>query len=148
MTNSFESPDPNFRQCVEGFAHALPIFDHLGLRILQLEPGVCDLEFPFRREFAAADRIFMAGAIGTAGDIAAGLAGATLLPPDWVMSTIDFTVKFVAPAIGDKVVAEGRTVRAGRSITVNAAQIYACDGNRRALCATLLMTANNRPIKA
>ncbi|HYM02102.1 MAG TPA: PaaI family thioesterase, partial [Stellaceae bacterium] len=123
---------------------AMPVFAHFGLKVTRLEPGLCDLEFPYRPDFAAANGIFMAGPVGTAGDIAAGIAGATLLPPGWTMSTIDFTVKLLAPAKGERLVAEGRTIRAGRAISVNAAEIFALDDGRRILCATLLMTASNR----
>jgi uncharacterized protein (TIGR00369 family) len=143
-TGGLVAPDPNFRQRVEGFSTAMPIFRHFGLRVLRLEPGLCDLEFPYRSDFGTTAGTFMAGAVGTVGDISAGMAGATLLPAGSAMATIDFTVKLVAPAAGDRLVAEGRTVRAGRSVTVNAAQIYAYKGERRTLCATLLMTASNR----
>ena len=146
--NRFVPLDPNFRERVETFSVTMPIFRHFGLRVLRVEPGLCDLEFPYRQDFGTHAGTFMAGAIGTVGDIAAGIAGATLLAPGASMSTIDFTVKLVAPAAGDRLVAEGRTVRAGRSVTVNAAQIYACKGDRRNLCATLLMTASNRPAPA
>jgi uncharacterized protein (TIGR00369 family) len=144
MSASLTAPDPDFRQRIDAFLRSMPIVDHLGLRVLRLEPGRCDLELPYRRDFAAAEGVFMAGAIGTVGDIAAALAGATLLPSGWIMSTIDFTLKVMAPARGDALRAQGRTLRAGRTLTVNAADILVLDGGRARLCASLLMTASNR----
>jgi acyl-coenzyme A thioesterase PaaI-like protein len=73
------------------------------------------------------------------------MAGGTLLPADWTLASLDFTVKLLAPARGQALLAEGRTVRPGRSVTVNAADVYAIDDDTRTLCATVLMTAINLP---
>jgi acyl-coenzyme A thioesterase PaaI-like protein len=47
------------------------------------------------------------GIIGTLADFAAGSAAGTLLPPGWVNMTTDFTVKLIAPADGEQVLARG-----------------------------------------
>lgn len=142
----FQASDPDFAARVERFARAMPVFAHLGLEVRRLEPGACDLEMPSRPEFTQMQGYVMAGLVGTLGDIAAGMAGATLLQAGWGMATIDYTAKLLAPARGQALLAEGRTVRAGRSLTVNRADIWALDSGRRSLCATLLMSAMNAPI--
>ncbi len=76
-------------------------------------------------------------------DFAAVSAAATLLPEGWANSTVDASVKFVAPARGERLRAQGRVVQAGRSLTVCAADVYAIDGVHETLCATLLGTARN-----
>ncbi len=143
---AFTASDPDFRARVERFAQAMPIFGHLGLRVVRLDPGVCHLELPRRAEFTQTQGFFMAGIVGTLGDIAGNMAGGTLLPIDRTMASLDYTVKLLAPARGEALLAEGRTVRPGRSVTVNAADIYAVENGARTLCATVLMTAMNLPI--
>ncbi|HYM03699.1 MAG TPA: hypothetical protein VET85_12185, partial [Stellaceae bacterium] len=63
---AFTASDVNFRERVEDFLRAMPVFAHFGLKVTRLEPGLCDLEFPYRPDFAAANGIFMAGPVGTA----------------------------------------------------------------------------------
>lgn len=57
--------------------------------------------------------------------MAAACAGATMLPDGWAASTIDYTLKLFAPAVGEKLVARGRVVRSGRTLTVAAADVFA-----------------------
>src|SRR5258705_751079 len=53
-----------------------------------------------------------------------------MLPDGWAASTIDYTLKLLAPAVGEKLVARGRVVRSGRTLTVAAADVFAVrDGN-------------------
>jgi uncharacterized protein (TIGR00369 family) len=145
-TSSFSAADPDFRARVERFARDMPIFAHLGVRIVRLDPGLCHLELPRRPEFTQTQGFFMAGIVGTVGDMAGNMAGGTLLPADWTLASLDYTVKLLAPARGAALMAEGRTVRPGRSVTVNAADVYAIDSGTRMLCATMLMTAMNLPL--
>jgi uncharacterized protein (TIGR00369 family) len=144
-TSAFAAVDPDFRARVERFAQGMPIFAHLGLRIVRLDPGLCHVELPRRVEFTQTQGFFMAGIVGTVGDIAGNIAGGTLLPADWTLASLDYTVKLLAPARGGALLAEGRTVRPGRSVTVNTADIYAVEDGTRTLCATVLMTAMNLP---
>ncbi|HKU95022.1 MAG TPA: PaaI family thioesterase [Vineibacter sp.] len=143
---AFAASDPDFRERAAKFAQAMPIFCHLGVRILRLEPGSCHLELPRRIEFTQTQGYFMAGIVGMVGDMAGNMAGGTLLATGWTLASLDYTVKLLAPARGEALVAEGRTVRPGRTVTVNAADIYAIDGGQRTLCASMLMTAMNRPL--
>ncbi|TWT04048.1 PaaI family thioesterase [Reyranella sp. CPCC 100927] len=145
---AFAAPDPDFRTRVTQFAQTMPIFSHLGLRIVRLDPGTCHLELPRRVEFTQLQGYFMAGVVGMVGDIAGNMAGGTLLAADWTLASLDYTVKLLAPARGEALVAEGRTVRPGRTVTVNAADIFAVDGGKRTLCASVLMTAMNLPLGA
>src|SRR5205085_980609 len=87
---------------------------------------------------------FQAGPIGTLADMAAACAGATLLPAGWAASTIDYTLKLLAPAVGDRLVARGRVVRAGRTLSVAAADVFVVsDGSEEALVATALVSIRN-----
>jgi acyl-coenzyme A thioesterase PaaI-like protein len=49
-------------------------------------------------------------------DMAAACAGATMLPDGWAASTIDYTLKLLAPAAGEKLVARGRILRSDRTL--------------------------------
>lgn len=120
---------------------AMPIAQSLGFSITNISPGHFEITQPFRRELSFREGTFQAGPIGTLADIAAACAGATLLPAGWVASTIDYTVKLLAPAVGDRLVARGRVLRPGRTLSVAAADVFiVSDGREEALVATALVS--------
>jgi acyl-coenzyme A thioesterase PaaI-like protein len=47
------------------------------------------------------------------------------------------------PAVGEKLVARGRVVRSGRTLTVAAADVFAVRDGKETLCATSLTTIRN-----
>jgi acyl-coenzyme A thioesterase PaaI-like protein len=57
--------------------------------------------------------------------------------------TVDYTVKLLAPAKGEKIVARGRVIKPSQVMTVAAADVYAVDGGDEKLCATAFVTMRN-----
>ncbi|MFL6137076.1 MAG: PaaI family thioesterase [Frankiaceae bacterium] len=121
----------------------MPAAQHLGFGFGRLVPGEAEIVQPHRGELTQQDGSVQGGVLGALADFAAGSAAATLLPPGWTSVTMDYTVKLLAPARGERVVARGRVVRAGRTVTVAAADVYAVDGSEEQLCATALVTMRN-----
>ena len=73
-----------------------------------------------------------AGLAFSIGDSAAGYSALTLMPEGAEVMTVEMKINLMAPAIGDRLVAEGRVVRAGRRIVVVAADVFAeADGARK-----------------
>lgn len=139
MTN----PDPDIAQLVQAVVLSMPAAKHLGFDFGRIEPGTAEIIQPYRAELTQHDGYFQGGVLGSLADFAAGSAAGTLLPPGTVNMTIDYTVKIVAPAKGDRVIARGRVVKPGALITVAAAEVYAASGDEETLCATALVTMRN-----
>ncbi|WP_236794634.1 PaaI family thioesterase [Amycolatopsis sp. GM8] len=135
-----EAANPDFAQAVTGVVLSMPAAKHLGFSFGRLEPGEAEIIQPYRAELTQHDGYFQAGVLGSLADYAAGSAAGTLLPPGWVNMTVDYTVKLLAPAKGEKIIARGRVVRAGRTTSVAAADVYDSEEN---LCATALVTMRN-----
>lgn len=136
-------PNPNFAEATRRFLMAMPISQHFGFDITDVAPGRFEITQPFRRELSFREGTFQAGPIGTLADMAAACAGATMLPEGWAASTVDYTLKLLAPAVGEKLVARGRLVRSGRTLSVVVADVYAVSGGKETLCATALATIRN-----
>lgn len=81
-----------------------------------------------------------AGAVAAIADSACGYAALTTMPPDADVLTIEFKLNLLAPAIGDRVSAQGKVIRAGRRITVCAANVFAIHGAERKLVALMQAT--------
>lgn len=138
-----DAPNPDFAQAVTSAVLSMPAAKHLGFSFGRIAAGEAEIIQPHREELTQHDGFFQGGVLGSLADFAAGSAAGTLLPPAWVNMTVDYTIKLLAPAKGEKVVARGRVVRAGHTTTVAAADLYACDGDGETLCATALVTLRN-----
>jgi uncharacterized protein (TIGR00369 family) len=88
-----------------------------------------------------------AGAVGAIADSAAGYAALSLMPPDAGVLTAEFKINLLAPAAGERIVARGRVVKAGRTLTSAQAEVFAeADGRERlvALLTATLMTVRGQ----
>jgi uncharacterized protein (TIGR00369 family) len=141
-----EASNPDFVQAVTGAVLSMPAARHLGFSFGRVEPGEAEIVQPRHEGLTQHDGFFQGGVLGSLADFAAGSAAGTLLPPGWVNMTVDYTVKLLAPAGGERVVARGRVVRAGHTTSVAAADVYDCDGDTETLCATALVTMRNLKI--
>lgn len=137
------APNPDFARAVTEAVLSMPAAKHLGFSFGTIVPGAAEIIQPYREELTQHDGFFQGGVLGSLADFAGGSAAGTLLPPGWVNMTLDYTVKLVTPAKGEKVVARGRVVKAGHTITVASADVYSCDGTGETLCATALVTMRN-----
>lgn len=85
--------------------------------------------------------------MSAAADSAAGYAALSLMPPGSGILTTEFKINFVAPAVGDRVLARGKVVKTGRTITVAQTEVFAESGGQEKLVALLtatLMTVEGR----
>ncbi|MGH1564253.1 PaaI family thioesterase [Mumia sp. DW29H23] len=128
---------------VETAVLAMPIARTLGLRFRSLGAGTSEVEVDVRDELTFRPGQLQATAVYAVADFAAVAAAGTTLPQGWTNATVDTTLKLVAPAVGDVLVARGRVVDVSRLLTVCAADVYAVADGVETLCATLLGTARN-----
>jgi uncharacterized protein (TIGR00369 family) len=137
------APSPDFERLVKATVLSMPAAKHLGFDFVRVEPGEVEIVQPYREELTEHNGFFQAGVVGALADFAGGSAGMTLLEPGWVSMTVDYTVKLVAPAKGEKIVAHGRVIKPSQVMTVAAADVYAVNGSDEKLCATAFVTMRN-----
>jgi len=109
----------------------------LGARLGHVGPGEVDIELPVRAELTQQHGYVHAGALASVLDSAAGYAAYTLMPATAGVLSIEFKLNLLEPARGERIVARGRVVRPGRTITACRADAIAFDGGRETLVATL-----------
>jgi acyl-coenzyme A thioesterase PaaI-like protein len=142
-----DAEDRLTRAEVESFVLALDFVREYAIHILSVAPGEVTIELPFDRRFSGPPGQFPASMVGAAGDVAAVASCLSLLPPGWALATIDFTVKMTGIAKGQKLVAKGRALQAGRTNSVGAADVHIVSGGNEVLCGTVLATTRNFQIK-
>ena len=132
---------------VESFVFALDFVREYAIHIASISPGEVTIELPFDRRFSGPPGQFPASMVGTAGDVAAVASCLSMLPPGWALATIDYTVKMTGIARGQKLLAKGRVLQAGRTNSVGAADVYIVSGDNELLCGTVLATTRNFQIR-
>ncbi|MEX5729646.1 uncharacterized protein Ga0609869_002999 [Rhodovulum iodosum] len=132
--------NPDFATAVrESFARQ-GLMTHLGAEIVSLVPGAVTIAAPIRPETGQQHGYAHAGLSFSLGDTAAGYSALSLLPPGHEVLTSEIKIHLLAPARGERLVAEGGVIRPGRRLMIVRAEIYAEDGADRAHVATLLGT--------
>ena len=81
-----------------------------------------------------------AGAVAAIADTAAGYAALSLMPPDASVLTTEFKINLVAPAVGERILARGRVVKAGRTLTLAQTEVVAERDGKETLVALLTAT--------
>jgi uncharacterized protein (TIGR00369 family) len=115
--------------------------DLLGARIVEVGKGTCEIEVAFRDELTQQQRYFHGAVTGAITDSAGGYAALTLAPPDREVLTVEYKVNFLAPAWGERLVARGKVVSAGRRLLVCKAEVFAVSAEgEETPCAVLQQT--------
>lgn len=141
----FRVSNPDFAKTVrESFAKQ-GLLRHLGATIDVVEPGHVSITMPFSDNLTQQHSFFHAGGITSIVDSACGYAALTLMPPNTEVLTVEFKVNFVSPAIGERVIAHGRVVKPGSTITVCQGEVVALKDGVEKLCALMQATMINRP---
>lgn len=99
----------------------------IGGKIARLEPGVCDLELPYREDLCQQNVYLHGGVITSIADTSCGIAASTLLSPEAGILSVEFKYNMMAPAAGDRFVARGRVVRPGRTLTIAESFVFAVE---------------------
>jgi uncharacterized protein (TIGR00369 family) len=115
----------------ESFARQ-PLMETLGARLVHVAPGEVDIELAVAVHLTQQQGFLHAGAVTAVADSACGYAALTLMDPGAEVLTVELKINLLAPAAGERVVAQGRVVRAGRTLTVCRAEVHAwADGEER-----------------
>lgn len=142
MPVSPESTDFD-RTVRESFARQR-LMSTLGVKLISVTPGAVEIALPFRDDLTQQSGVAHAGVLASIADSACGYAALTLMPAGSDVVSIEFKLNLVAPAKGEHLIARGRVVRAGKTITTAAADVFAVEAGVETLVATMLGTMMRR----
>ncbi len=136
----FNPATPDYAERVRDSFARQAIMDLIGARLTRVEPGLVEIELPFRPELTQQHGFFHAGVTSTIADSAGGYAGFTLFPADASVLTVEFKINLIAPADGDKLVATGRVLKPGRTLTICEMEVAAVKAGASTICARGMQT--------
>ena len=112
----------------------------IGARLAELRPGYCAIELPYREDLTQQHGYIHAGIVAAIVDSAGGYAGFTLFPADASVLTVEYKLNLIAPAAGERLIAEGQVVKPGRTLAITRGEVYAEAAGKRTLCAIMQQT--------
>lgn len=112
----------------------------IGARLGRLGPGYCSVELPYRDDLTQQHGYIHAGIVSAILDCAGGYAGFTLFPADASVLTVEYKLNLLAPATGERLVAEAEVVKPGRTLAITRGEVYAEREGKRTLCAIMQQT--------
>jgi len=112
----------------------------LGAVLVSVSPGHVEIALRPRPEVSQQHGFVHAGAVSAIADSAAGYAALSLMPADTGVLTAEFKINLLAPAAGERILARGRVVKAGRTLTLAQAEVFAESAGQEKLVALLTAT--------
>lgn len=134
------APSALFRRIETSFLRQ-GLMQHLGARLLRVEPGLCEVALPWSENVTQQQGSFHGGAMGALADIAGGYAALTVAAEDSEVTTVEYKINFIAAFRDGELRALGRVARAGKRIIVTTAEVthVAADG-KQSPCALMQQT--------
>jgi uncharacterized protein (TIGR00369 family) len=150
FVSAHEAQDPDYEARVRASFDRQRFMHTLGARLARVAPGEVDVELPVRDALVQQHGFVHAGALATVADSACGYAALSLMPAGAAVLSVEFKINLLAPAAGNRVLARGRVIRAGKTVTVCWGEVTAHDDTTERLVATMvatMMTVRDRGLR-
>jgi uncharacterized protein (TIGR00369 family) len=112
----------------------------IGAELLELAPGVCVIGVDRRPELLQQYGMFHGGVIAFLVDNATTIAAHAAAGPGRGALTAEYKLNLLTPAMGERLLCRARVVRAGRTLSVAAADVFSLSAGAEKLVATALAT--------
>ena len=137
---TFTPADPGYAARVRASFARQGAMKTFGAELIAIAPGYCAIALVPCAQIAQQHGHVHGGVVSAIADSAAGYAGFTLFPASASVLTVEFKINLLAPAAGDRLVAEGFVVKPGRTLAITRAEVHAERAGRRTLVAIMQQT--------
>jgi uncharacterized protein (TIGR00369 family) len=132
-------PNEHFERVQASFLRQ-GLMQHLGARLIRVEPGLCEISLPYSDRVTQQQGGFHGGAMGALADIAGGYAALTMAPEGMEVTTVEYKINFMAAFQGGELRATGRVIKAGKRIIVTTAEVVHVGPEKTSDCAVMQQT--------
>lgn len=133
----------DIQERVAGSFNAQGLMATLGAQLVSVVDGEVQIAMPFSTTLSQQHGYVHAGAITSIVDSACGYAALTKASPECEVVTAEFKINLMRPAIGDRFLAIGRVVNAGKLLTVCTGEVRAFSGTTCKVVAVMQATIAN-----
>ncbi len=134
MSKSYTPKFDAYAERVQESLRSQPFMDSmLGAKATKIEPGLVEISVEVKDDMLQPHGNVHGIIASAVADSAAGYAAQTLLPEGYDVVTVEYKINYMAPGVGEKIIAVGEVIRAGRTLSVCSADIFAeTAGTRKA----------------
>jgi uncharacterized protein (TIGR00369 family) len=125
MSAAFEPANPDFAARVRDSFGRQPFMEHIGARITALSPGFCEITVDYRQALTQQHGFVHGGVLASIADSAAGYAAFSLMPAEASILTVEYKLNILRPGQGDAMIARGRVLKPGRTLSVVQSDVFA-----------------------
>jgi uncharacterized protein (TIGR00369 family) len=136
--------DPQFASRVRDSFGRQKAMALIGASLKRVAPGEVDIALPYRDDLTQQKGFVHGGVIGMIADTACGYSAFSLMPAGGSLVTVEYKMNILKPGRG-ALLAQGKVIRAGRTLTVARAEVYADDGSHVASMLQTLMALPDTP---
>ena len=136
--------DPHFASRVRESFGRQKAMALIGASLKSVAAGQVEIALPYRDDLTQQKGFIHGGILGMIADTACGYAAFSLMPAGGSLVTVEYKMNILKPGRGD-LVAQGKVIRPGRTLTVARAEVYADDGSHVATMLQTLMALPGRP---
>jgi uncharacterized protein (TIGR00369 family) len=112
----------------------------LGATLGEVRSGQVEIVLVPKPELSQQHGFVHAGVVSAIADSAAGYAALSMMPMGRGVLTTEFKINLLAPATGERIIARGRVVKAGRTLTLAQTEVFAENDGKEQLIALLTAT--------
>jgi len=133
------NPDQAGSEYVREIFYRANFIRDLDIRLDKISEGVCETSLVVQERLRQQHGFIHGGVIATMADHTAGGA-ARSVSGDKDVLTVEFKINYLRPAIGDRLRCTATVLRAGKTVIVAEALVYAGSGEKDMLVAKLIET--------
>lgn len=133
--SGFKPPNPHFREAVAACLDAQGFMQSLRVKLRDVTAGYCQIALRPSETVRQQYGFVHGGVVGALADTAGGCAALSLAAPGHRVLTVEYSIRFVRPASGSELFAEGRVIKAGRSLTSCSISVTLDADNGHEVCA-------------
>ena len=137
--------DPDYRAAVQRIFSAAPFIRSLGIELVDLGPGWCETALAVAERHLQHHGYVHAGVQATLADHSAGAAASTLIAAGEQILSVEFKLNLLRATRAERLRCRASVLRAGRTITVVEAEVYAGEGAQETLSSKATVTLATVP---
>jgi len=97
----FKPKFDHYKQKVEESFNRQNFMELINAKLIDVQPGFCEIHVPFNHQLTQQHGYFHAGLISTIADNAAGYAAFSLMEEDSFVLTVEFKLNLISPGDGE-----------------------------------------------
>ena len=137
---TFPPADPAYEDRVRASFAKQGLLQTLSASLERVAPGLVEIALVPGPAVSQQHGSVHAGALSAIADSAAGYAALSLMPPGAGVLTTEFKINLLAPAAGERILARGRVIKAGRTLTLAQTEVFSETAGEEKLVALLTAT--------